>query len=376
MALKCVCIFAVILLPCSTLKASDDGLLSDLNIVERLVSDSTRLAKIENVISKIPKMELFINPRFTYIDGEDPYGFDIRRVQFDVKGKIVKNIEYALLFEFAGTPKILNANASWTPFNELKIRGGQYKVPFTLESAYARTRLESVNNSQIVEQLTYYSNDPSGQSSNGRDIGISLYGGFIKKNGYNIVDYDIGVFNGSGIGLKDNNRKKDVVGRVNVNPIKPVTVSGSFINGRYGNTKSEPLKKKERYAVGARYDDGRFLGRAEAILSNTEVNNPDKDENGKVEAITPATPVKNLKSYGWYALAGCYFIPKLQGLLKYDYMRRDKSDPLTEKTDYYVGANYFFQKGKASHIQLFYCFSDIPGKRDTNQILAQLYIVF
>ena len=371
MALKCLSAFAVIFLPCSTLKASDDGLLSDLNIVERLVSDSTRLAKVENVISKLPKMQFFINPRVTYNNNKnEPFGGDIRRVQFDMRGKISKQFEYAFMAEFAGSPKILNANASWTPLSEINVRVGQYKVPFTLESAYSRSVFESCDNSQIVEQLTYYSGDKSGMSSNGRDFGIGLYGNIFKKTGYSILNYDIGVFNGAGINVKDNNRKKDFVGRLNISPVKPVTISGSYMNGWGGDFKKEPVKHRERYAVGARYDDGKYLLRSEAILSNTEVN--DNNDN----PLTINSPVKNVKSYGWYALAGYYFIPNLQGLLKYDYMRQEKGNPQTDRTNYYVGANYFFQKGKLSRLQLTYCFSDIKAERDLNQVIAQLYVIF
>jgi len=360
-----------------SLKADEGGLLSDLNIAERLTSDSTRLAKVENVISKLPKMLFFINPRVTYNDDDkEPFGGDIRRVQFDMRGGISKQFEYAFLFEFAGSPRLLNANASWTPLNEVNVRVGQYKVPFSLESPYARATFESCDNSQIVDQLTYYSGDISGMSSSGRDFGIGLYGNIFKKKGYSVLNYDIGVFNGSGINIRDNNRKKDFVGRINISPIKPVTISTSYMNGWSGDFKKEPVKHRKRYAVGARYDDGKYLLRSEAILSNTEVNDPGVDANGNANPLTVSSSVKNVKSYGWYALAGYYFIPNLQGLLKYDYMRQEKGNSQTDRTDYYVGANYFFQKGKLSRLQVTYCFSDIKVARDLNQVIAQLYVIF
>ena len=351
-----------------TAKADEKGLLSDIDIIGKLTSDSTRIAKIENVVSKLPKMQLFINPRLTYNDNQaTPVGFDIRRVQFTVNGKIMKNLEYNLMAEFAGSPKLLNVNAAWTPLKELQIRAGQFKIPFTLESAYSRSVFESYDNSQAVNQYTFYSKDPSGISSNGRDIGVSLYGGFIARKGYNIINYDIGIFNGNGINLKNNNRDINYVGRLNINPINPVTISGSFINGRFGDMKTEKVKKIERYAAGARYEDKRHLLRAEYITSQTEVNAP----------AGASYPTEMLKGHGAYVIGGYYFIPDvLQGLLKYDYIQTDKNKDSTKKTDYYAGANYFFQKGKSSHIQLFYCYSDIPGKANENQILAQLYIIF
>ena len=355
----------------ATAKADERGLLSDLNITEKLFSDSTRIAKLENIVSKLPKILIFINPRYTYADDGKACGFDIRRAQLDLRGSIMKNLNYRLMLDFANSARILDAWGAWTPFKELNIKGGQFKVPFSLENAYARWVLESPENSQIVEQLVYYSDDPTNIKSSGRDIGISLYGGFFHKKGYNILDYNIGVFNGNGSNIKDNNRKKDYIGMLMVNPIKPVTVSFSFMHGNYGVIDKEKEKKKRRYGVGARYDDGKFQIRAEAVLSNTEVDDPGKDEE-----ITVNTPIKNLKSYGWYALGSYYIIPQLQGVIKYDFMRRDKSDPLSEKTKYHIGLNYFFQKDKLSRIQLFYCYSDIPSKANVNQITAQLYLVF
>ncbi|MDD6210419.1 MAG: porin [Bacteroidales bacterium] len=365
----CLIIFSGLLV--TAVKADEKGLLSDIKISERLFTDSTKIAKLENIVSKLPRMLIFINPRYIYADDGKPSGFDLRRAQIDLKGSVMKNLDYRLMLDFANNPKILDANASWTPLKELNIRAGQFKVPFSLETTYARWVLESPENSQIVEQLVYYSDDPSGIKSNGRDIGVSLYGGFFHKKGYNIIDYNVGVFNGNGSNIKDNNRKKDYIGTVMVNPIKPVTISFSFMNGRYGTLDAEKEKKRERYGVGLRYDDGKIQVRSEAVLSNTQVNIPDKD--GKV---TINTPVKNLKSYGWYALGSYYFIPKLQGVFKYDYMRKDSDNPLSEKTKYWAGLNYFFQKDKLSHVQLYYCYNDIPGQANINQIVAQLYIVF
>ena len=360
-----------------TVKADEQGLLSDINIIEKLVTDSARIAKIENVINKLPKMQLFLNPRYVAGDNKEN-SFDIRRLQIDARGSIMKNLDYTIKVEFAGVPKILNANASWSPLNELRIRVGEYKIPFSLETAYSSELLEGPENSQIVDQLVFYKDPITKIESNGRDIGAGLYGGFFKKKGYSILDYDFGVFNGNGINVKDNNTKKNYVGRLNINPIKSVTISGSFLNGKYGAQDKEPIKNIERYAAGLRYDDGKFLVRSEYIISNTQVDNPPPDPNDpeKKMPIDKNTPVKYQQSYGWYALGGYYIIPQLQALFKYDFIRQDESDLLSETTKYYAGANYFFQKNKLSRIQLSYCNSHASSKRNINQVIAQLYIIF
>ena len=58
-------------------------------------------------------------------------------------------------------------------------------------------------------------------SSNGRDIGVQIQGDFLKNSaGRNLLHYQVGVFNGQGINVKDVERTKNIIGGVWVMPVK------------------------------------------------------------------------------------------------------------------------------------------------------------
>lgn len=49
-------------------------------------------------------------------------------------------------------------------------------------------------------------------------MGAQLFGGFFKRDGYSILNYNFGVFNGEGLNVKDKNKSKDIVARLTVKP--------------------------------------------------------------------------------------------------------------------------------------------------------------
>ena len=65
----------------------------------------------------------------------------------------------------------------------------------------------------------------------GRDAGIMFTGDFFKYKTWKLFNYSIGVFNGTGMNQKENNSQKDIIGQLNITPIKSLMLSSSFILG-------------------------------------------------------------------------------------------------------------------------------------------------
>jgi phosphate-selective porin OprO and OprP len=157
-------------------------------------------------------------------------GFDIRRAYLDFKGTITPYWSYRLQLDFAGSPKIVDI------YTDLKINDwanftiGQQVLPISLNNTTSNTKLELADRSQVVEALTLRKGDVLGDN-NGRDIGVSFYGSLIPLNNLNLIEYRIGVFNGSGINKTDYNEAKDIVGRVILHPIKGLDLGGSYYTG-------------------------------------------------------------------------------------------------------------------------------------------------
>ena len=289
-------------------------LFSTVQAQEKVSDQEERTRKLESFMAKLPKMSGFINVRYQYEN--DANSLDIRRARLDFKGEPAKWFDYRLQVDFASSPRIIDAFVKFKLHPMFNVQAGQFKLAFSLENPYSPLDLETLENSQVVSYLSGV-NDLAGVKATGRDIGVAVYGGFFKQDGYNIIDYIIGLYNGNGINTKDNNKYKDLAGRININPIRPVTLSAFYYNGKIGPDGG--LAPRTRYGFGARYDDGKILFRGEYIKGKTDQKDSD----------------------GFYLLAGYTIAGKFQPLFKYDYMRLDLANENSRQINYLVGFDYW-----------------------------------
>jgi hypothetical protein len=309
-----------------------------------------RIEKIENIIARLPKISGLLNMRYQYNDADEGFSsFDIRRARIAFRGNLVSSLDYFFQTEFAKSPKILDAFINWKAANAFNIKAGEFKFPFSLENPYSAHGLEMIDNSMVITGLSGYE-DVSGISANGRDIGIDFHGKFIHREGYSVIEYSVGLFNGNGINVSDNNKSKDFSGTVLVNPLKELTLSASHYNGSTG-TQGANIQRV-RSGFGVRYDNNKLLVRSEYIYGQTG----------------------DMNSEGFYAVAGYFVHPKVQTLLKYDYFQRDMSISGTCQTNYIVGINYFPVKN--FHFKLNYSCRTTVGSPDVNHIAVQFFALF
>ena len=212
-----------------------------------------------------------------YADAQtDNSSFRIRRARLSFAGKIVENkrvgiADYRLQVDFAESPKTVDAWVRYRPFAQLGLQVGQFKIPLSIEnSEYAPLKLEFIDYSLVVQRLVKMSSrDVTDISSAGRDCGAQLYGAFIKREGFYLLNYNLAIFNGNGINSKkDNDNSKDFVGRVMVNPIKDLTLAGYYQYGE-GNFGEKKYIKYSRYGGGIAYNGRHAFARSEYIRGNT-----------------------------------------------------------------------------------------------------------
>ena len=253
-------------------------------------------------------------------------GFDIRRARLDVKGTISPYWGYRVQFDLAGTPKLIDAYAELKLNDYFNFTIGQAKIPFSLENLASSNKLELIDRSQAVEALVARGKDVGG-NQNGRDIGIQLGGTILKYNDRPVIDYRLGVYNGSGINTTDANEKKDFATRLILHPVAGLDISAALYNGsRYiaevktGTVVTTPAKNvtRDRYGFDLSYDLNNFSVRGEYLHGTDELINRE----------------------GYYAQIGYYFLQKkLQLLAKYDFYDADKSKANNASTWYVLGAN-------------------------------------
>lgn len=228
---------------------------------------------------------------------------------------------FNVIFDIA-KPRFLTVEAIWQPLPQIGIRAGLQKMPFLMETSFAPYAFGMIGYSQSVSALAGYSTDLSEINCRSRDLGIALQGSFLPSDqGFARLSYIIGIFNGSGLTLRDDNRAKDVQVRLVYQPILPLRISLGGMFGYYSPKHAdgdghhhvyttEELAIRQRIAAGVWYDDGKWIARAENIYATTD----------------------GAHSNGVMAIAGCRFLSRLQLTGRVDHFRRDLSDPLSACT--------------------------------------------
>jgi len=278
-------------------------------------------------------------------------GFDIRRARLDVKGQVSPYWSYRVQFDLAGSPKLIDAYAELKINDFFNFTIGQAKIPFSLENLTSSNKLELIDRSQAVEALAARGKDVIG-NHNGRDIGVQLGGTILKLKDRPLVDYRLGIYNGTGINTTDTNEKKDFAARLITHPVAGLDIAAGLYNGsRYiaevktGTVVTTPAKNanRDRLGLDLNYDWNNLAIRAEYL-------------HGKDDAT---------KREGYYLQGGYYFFQKkLQLLAKYDFYDADKSKANDASTWIVLGANLNLNAN--ARLQVNYTFKQEEGTSISN----------
>lgn len=189
--------------------------------------------------------------------------FYLKRARVSLTGNAAEEkIDYRLQVDMAGSPKICDLYFRYKPSKEFGMQLGQFKVPFAIENdIYGPTTVEFIDYSYITTLLARNNGRYDGIASTGRDIGFQIFGGFGEDKGYQMLSYNLAVFNGTGINTPDNNDTKDVVARLIFKPSKALSLSASAM---HSETIYEARNlRSNRWAAGAIYDVEDFIVRGE-----------------------------------------------------------------------------------------------------------------
>ena len=224
--------------------------------------------KVKEFADKHMRLSGYLQAGFSW-DTDAGSTFYIRRARVSLSGDFAKEkFDYRLQVDMAGSPKICDLYVRYKPMNELNVQFGQFKLPFSLENElYGPTTFEFIEYSYLTTYLVRNNNRYDGISATGRDMGLQLYGGFLKRDGYSIINYNIGVYNGAGINNKDNNKSKDFIARLIVKPIEGLSISGSYMYSEV-NHNDNAYMKAPRWSVGAIYDVRHWIARTEFAQAN------------------------------------------------------------------------------------------------------------
>ena len=189
----------------------------------------------------------------TYTSGPatpDASGFTLNSAIISLKGNLFKdyeegkNFDYVIGLQAAGTAYNFQPTDAYIQYSILPsldnqkpllyVQFGQQKKPFGLEATTTEDKMPAINTATFA--------GGKGLNLSQRDIGILVRGDLapVVDIGYSyrvpLIEYSIGLFNGSGPNTLDTNKSKDVVARVVLNA--PVEYDSDYRGLSFGSSYS------------------------------------------------------------------------------------------------------------------------------------------
>ena len=214
--------------------------------------------------------------------------FHLRRARLSITGDIYKGkkgavLDYRLYFDITRVPNnpILDLWLRYRPFKEFGVQIGQFKNPLSIEASIAPNKYDFIDFSYAVSYLAKMGKyDVAGLNMTARDLGFRFIGGFIHRDGYSIINYDLGLLNGTGINTKDNNKSKDIIAVLTIKPMKELMIKTYYQWGEanlanhphlsdFGWTGNAEYVKTHRWGGGLEYNSKSCFVRGEYLAGFT-----------------------------------------------------------------------------------------------------------
>lgn len=294
-----------------------------------------------------PSINIFgyIQPQYDYsfTDGDQANTFRFKRARIGARGKVMNNFSYYFMLETSpfigstGDAYLMDAFVTYEASNWARISLGSFKQPFSLDVQTPCNDLPTIERSMVADQLV----------APQRDLGLAVFGG----NKFNRLNYAVALMNGRGLGVKDDNEKKDVMGRVSYKVLRNLTIGASL---RYGYPiPNNNDQDRTSYGGDFVFELGKFLLQGEYIY----------DEGayfagaGGGCGVTPVALGEERE--GAYILGTYDVSEKFQPVIKYEFFDPDStikdnigySERMTVGFNYFVNSNVRFQVNYLANIE-------------------------
>jgi phosphate-selective porin len=283
--------------------------------------------------------------------------FTFKRARIGVRGRANRSFSYYFVLETSafiggGDAYLLDAFVTYDKHEWAKVSLGSFKTPLSRDVATPCHALMTIDRSIVADQLV----------APQRDMGLMLLGGSNQTK----FRYSVALLNGRGLGINDNNEKKDVAGRATYQFLDFLNVGASF---RYGYPNNQD-DTRTSYAIDALLTYNDLIVQGEYIYDEGDYNRAAGGGCG-------AEPLElGEKRAGAYVQAAYNVNEKFQPVLKYEYFDQDldqKKIGYTERMT--VGVNYFFNK--STRLQINYQANiETHVNIDNDALLMQMQIRF
>ncbi|EGC20436.1 porin [Prevotella multiformis] len=289
--------------------------------------------------------------------------FNLRLGRVSLDGRILDDWFWKAQLQFNGntstlgaSPRVLDLFVEWQKYDFFRVKAGQFKNPFTFDNPIHPIDQGFMGVAQSVQKLAGFSDRAGAHPSNGRDIGVQIQGDFLKNNaGRNLIHYQVGVFDGQGINVKDVDQQKNIIGGVWVMPMDGLRLgwfgwTGSYARkGTWTDAAGLPQSgirslQQRRYAFSAEYKADDWTVRSEYVHSTGYAFAKPIANTNDEAAHDCNISADGSKAQGVYALVIAPIIPKkFHAKARYD-MYRPSDGAQKQRTQYDLGLDYEFNK--------------------------------
>ncbi len=306
--------------------------------------------------------------------GHNGAGFNARLLRVYVNGTVLRDFYYRVQMELNGTTHLKDMYIEWRQFPEIRVKFGQFKRCFSFENPYNPWEVGVGDYSQLVKKLSGFSDHTYAEysgSNGGRDIGFQLYGDLLKvgNDKHRLLHYEMGVYNGQGINTSDANGKKDWMGTVQLQPVEGLYVGVFGWKGSF--TQDDVTVRRDRWAVGAKYDHKDWTVRAEyAHHTGHKISDyvPQTDEE-------PAHWEGTGKADAWYATFGVPCTRWMKCYVKYDVYRSDATNSSLTSI-YSICPNLQLHRNLQFQVQYNYVCDKTASRHNYHELWVESYIRF
>lgn len=297
-------------------------------------------------------------------------GFSQRLTRFYVDGKILGDFAYRIQVQTNNDKfHMKDYFIEWQKYPGLRVKFGQYKRAFGFENPMNPWDVGTGDYSQLTKLLTGHSDYIGGESSSngGRDQGIQLQGDLfpMAKDGHRLLHYQLMLANGQGINTSDADSRKDIIGTLQLQPVKGLVVGFFGWTGSFTDSRGVTVNRN-RYMLSAKYDAKDWTFRGEYAHS---VGHKLSDWQAD------GTWTGNARADAWYATLGVPCTPWLKTYVKYD-VYRDGADWAKAKSIYSLAPNIHLHKNLMFQPQLNYVHDRSLAKADYCEAWLELYVRF
>jgi len=254
--------------------------------------------------------------------------------------------------------QFMGLNAAWRFAPWLQVKAGEQKHMYLNELSTSPRTLEVCGYSLGTSYLGGYTRDLCGYSTRARDWGVTLNGDLFKKGERYLMSYNVGVFNGNGFSLKDDNGAKNYTAMLLARPTSALTLSLGGLLGKYTVTEADGstthLGNRNRASAGLWFNNQTVIVKSEAVWGDTD----------------------GMQSAGAFLLAGWWFRPNMAIAVRGDSFLKDLtiSDSRISKAE--ICFSHTLGPVFRYRVQYGHTFNAAPGVKDLDTVTLSVSMKF